>query len=211
MRVLIASFILATSLFSYEDLGTYGQTKEIKERDLMELFNERASQLDYKKVEEEIISNAKKSLIIKSSIPACTENKQRVYEPLVKVNQDIKIPYTDVVLHKKGSSYNILKENRLFMPYNMMFIDADDEVQVELAKVYKMELGYKLRVFAVKGNLFKLLKDPILKESQMAREDLEVKAFDLKCVPSIYAQKEYKFNIVEYSPELIKKDEENEK
>lgn len=198
-------------LFAYEDLGTYGELKDIKERDLMELFIERANALDYTKLENEIKSNIQKSFIIKSNIPTCTQSKQRTYEPLVDITEDVKVPYTDFKIKEKNTKYNILKENNLFIPFNVMFIDANDELQVELARYYKKQLGSKLEIFIVKGDILSLQKESYFDEVKLAREGLETKAFNVECIPSIYTQKEYQFEIVEYAPKDLKKDKDEVK
>lgn len=137
MKSLLFFFLFIKYLFAYEDLGTYGELKEIKERDLMELFVERAKQIDYVKLEQEIKENIDKTFKIKSNIPNCNLSKQRTYEPQIEIAQDLKIPYTDINIKEKSSKYNVLKENNLFFPFNIIFIDADDELQVDLARYYK--------------------------------------------------------------------------
>jgi hypothetical protein len=207
MKIFFVFIAIINFLFAYQDLGTYGELKDIKERDLMDLFNERANALDYKKIEEDIKQNIQKSFVIKSNIPTCNFTKQRVFEPLVEITEDVKIPYTDIKLKEKHSKYNVLKENNIFIPFNIIFIDSNDELQVELARYYKYQLGNKLEIYLVKGDITSLKNENIFDDIKVAREGLELKAFNLQCVPSIYTQKEYVFNIVEYNPKDLKKDE----
>jgi len=207
MKKIIYSLLILKSLYAYQDLGTYGELKEIKERDLMDLFNERVNTLDFNKIEADIRTNIQKSFVIESKISTCKVSKFRTYEPIVEVTEDVKIPYTDIKLKEKHTKYNILKENNLFIPFNVIFIDANDELQIELARYYKKQLGNKLEIYVVKGDIFKLQNEVFFDDIKVTRDKLEVKAFDLQCVPSIYTQKQYLFDISEYNPKDLIKDE----
>ena len=88
-------------LFAYEDLGTYGELKDIKERDLMDLFTEKANALNYTELEDNIKENINKSFRIKSKIQSCMVTKERTYEPLVEMKEDVKVPFTDLKLKEK--------------------------------------------------------------------------------------------------------------
>lgn len=214
MKSLIFGIVLLSSLYAYEDLGVYGETKEIKERDFVELLNEKAEAIDYEKLKKDMDAAVEKSLILNSSLKTCTQTKKRVFEPLIDIPNDVKLPYTEVILQSKEKKYNILKENHISMPYNIMFINANDEIQIELARLYKHELKDKIKILMVSGNYNQIAKDPILFDTQVSRDGIENKAFALECVPSIYSQnKNYTFDIVEYNPqELLKtKEEKNAK
>jgi len=198
-------------LFAYEDLGTYGELKDIKERDLMDLFTEKANALNYTELEQNIKDNINKSFKIKSKIQSCIATKERTYEPLVEIKEDIRVPFSELKLKEKNSKYNILKENNLFIPFNIIFIDADDEVQVELARVYKQQLKEKLEIYVVKGDLLSLSKYKAFEDVKIARDGLELKAFNVQCLPSIYTQKDYQFSIVEYNPNDLRKSQNEDK
>lgn len=198
-------------LFAYEDLGTYGELKDIKERDLMDLFTEKANALNYTELEQNIKDNINKSFKIKSKIQSCIATKERTYEPLVEIKEDIRVPFSELKLKEKNSKYNILKENNLFIPFNIIFIDADDEVQVELARVYKQQLKEKLEIYVVKGDLLSLSKYKAFEDVKVARDGLELKAFNVQCLPSIYTQKDYQFSIVEYNPNDLRKSQNEDK
>jgi hypothetical protein len=93
------------------------------------------------------------------------------------------------------------------MPYNIIFIDANDELQVELAKIYKENLKEKIRVLVAKGDYLKLSKDELFTNSKIARESFELKAFNVQCLPSIYTQKNYSFFIQELNPKELKNED----
>lgn len=198
--------IAIINIYAYEDLGTYGELLEIKEKDFMETLNQRFEALDKKKLENEVQISAKNSFIIKSNLKTCIDTKTRVFEPTIELNNDINIPYTGETLAKKGK-HNILEENKLFMPYNIIFIDADDKIQVELAELYKKVLKDKIRVFVAKGDYLELNKNSLFSNSKVVRDNFEIKAFNVQCLPSIYTQQNYQFIINEYNPEKLVKNE----
>lgn len=162
MKKVFYFLLIFKSLYAYQDLGTYGELKEIKERDLMDLFNERVNTLDFNKIEAEIRTNIQKSFIIESKIGTCKVSKFRTYEPIIEVTEDVKIPYTDIKIKEKHTKYNIIKENNLFIPFNIIFIDANDELQIELARYFKKQLGNKLEIYVVKGDIFKFQNEIFL-------------------------------------------------
>jgi hypothetical protein len=205
--LLIALFF--SVLYAYEDLGVYGETSEIKERDFRQLLKEKWEKADKKSIEEQLKSSVYESMIIKSNFKTCSASKVREFKPTVLLNQDIMLPYTNKLLREKGT-YNILSEFKIAFPYSVIFINADDELQVELAQLYKEEYANKIQVMLIKGDYFKFVENPIFKDSKVARQDVEAKAFDLQCVPSIYTQQGDMFLIQEYNPkELLKNEKTN--
>lgn len=193
-------------LFAYEDLGIHGETYPIKEKNFKILLYEKYNQLNLTDIEKKVKVNATSSFKIKTNIETCKKTQVRTYYPTVKLDQDLKLPFANTIQKEKGT-YNILKEQKVFFPYNIIFIDADDEVQVELARLYKQQLNAKIRVFVAKGNYLKLRENKTFRYSKISREGLESKAFNLKCLPSIYTQKDNSLIINEYNPnDLMKED-----
>lgn len=202
MKIFQFIFLIALSLHAYEDLGVYGELYPIKERDFMELLKEKEAALDKKQLLEDMKKEATQSLIIRSHLSTCEKTQQRIYEPTINLKKDIVLPFEDEVAHKKGT-YNILKEQNLLIPYNVIFIDADDELQVELAGMYKQQLKQKIRILVVKGDYLKFISNPLFEYAKVARDKFEVKAFNVQCLPSIYTQQEYRFVINEYNPKEL--------
>lgn len=208
-KLFLLSFLLS-KLFSYEDLGTYGQTYENNDKDFRVLLKEKIEKVDTKKLEEELIKSSNQSLIIRSSINECKTTLTREFEPTIELKHDLLIPYTDEKIADKGQ-YNILKRFNINMPYNILFINADNELEVELAQYYKKELRQNIKIMVVKGDYLKFVHNPLFKDARVSRNHLENKAFNLKCLPSIYTQKNYKFIIQEYAiKDLMKEDKSNE-
>jgi hypothetical protein len=190
-------------LFAYTDLGIYGNTHLIKEKSFDILLQEKYKENVIKdNLLNEITKAYEKSFSITSSLGTCNESLQREYIPNLTLSEDIILPYSNEVLFKKGYIYNILKENNIFFNKYLIFIDASDEVQVKLAKKY-----YKYAdIFIVNGNTKELLLDGY--NVYKAREKIEIKMLDIKCVPTVLTQQENIFLVNEYNPhDLIKKEE----
>ena len=98
-----------------------------------------------------------------------------------------------------------LDETLFFMVSRYQYMDID-MFNNNLA-VFKKQLENKLEIYVVKGDIFKLQNEVFFDDIKVTRDKLEVKAFDLQCVPSIYTQKEYLFDISEYNPKDLIKDE----
>lgn len=187
-------------LFSYEDLGTYGNTHLIKEKSFDVLLEERYKEKVIKeKILEEINTAYEKSFTITSSLKNCKETLQREYVPELIISEDINLPYSSEILFKKGYKYNILTENNIFFNKYLIFIDTNDKTQVNLAKTYKKYSN----IYVVNGDIKKLLEDKL--NVFQAREKIEIKMLDVHCTPTILTQQNDKFIINEYNPnDLIK-------
>lgn len=194
-KIKTLALLLAIPLFlkaDFIDLGIRGPLYEIQEKSFAEEIAERTAGLDYKYWEEQLLESANESLIIKSNIPNCEENKSYQYDPSFIIEEDIIIPYTNQVVHKKGYKYNPLTENNITFSRYQIFIDADDFHQLSLA----MNYANKADIFVVKGDYKNLLEYDI--EGYAYREQLDKKAFKINCLPTIYAQKDDLFNVREY-------------
>lgn len=200
-KYLILFFIIPFSLLKgYEDLGVYGNTHKIKE-DSFKLQLHSNYKENFKKdiFLEELKKKYRASFYIKNDLEPCAESTQREFIPEVILEDDISMPYTNEIIYKKGIAYNILKENNIFLNKYLIFIDANDKNQVSLAKAYSKYAD----IFIVNGDIKPILDDGI--KAFVAREKLEAKAFDVKCLPSIYTQQEDSFIVNEYNPEDLKK------
>jgi hypothetical protein len=198
------------SLKAYEDLGVYGEMYEIKEKDFRQLLQEKWDKVDKNEVTKALKSSVRNSFVISSSIKECSKTLQKEYEPIIELKEDLVLPYTNEVINPKGT-YNILEKFNILLPYNILFINADDELQVELAEFYKSQLGHKIKIMVVKGDYLKFTQNRLFKDAQIVREELEIKAFNLQCIPSVYTQANNKFIIQEYNPKELLKDEKKAK
>lgn len=190
-----------TSLVALEDLGTYEGTKTIEGKSFSDEINERIKSLDVKKIEEQMIKEKKSSYNLGKNLPECSETVSREYVPEITFSEELVIPYSREILFKKGEKVNILKHLNISFPYYLVFADADSLIQKKLVNA----LSQKSMIMFVNGDI----SDYIEKDQQIfiARKELEVKSFNIRCLPSIVAQNAEKFVVNEYNPnELVKKD-----
>lgn len=199
--LLFCSIVSSFSFSKVEEFGTFGQLYKATEENLIAMLESEYKKVDKKKLLENTKKAYNKSFIIQSNLKTCTKTQVREFEPIIKIEKDIKVPIANVVIQKKHDNNNILKENNLYFPYYVVFIDADDKNQIELAKY----LQNRALILVAKGNIKNLLLQDM--EAKVARENIELAALKVECLPSVYTQKDFKFIINEYIPDKIFKED----
>lgn len=192
--------ISVINLFALQDLGVQGEVKKIEGKSLIDELEERYKKVDLKELDNKLIKAQKDSLKVSSKLPTCGRTEQRIYQPIITIEQDIVVPIENKVLYKKGDKYNLLKEQNINFAYHIVFINSDDYIQMELANA----LNNKALVLVAKGDLSKFTDKG--QDINIARESMEIKAFNIKCLPTVVTQKDDSFIINEYNPEDLKKD-----
>jgi hypothetical protein len=195
MKALVLIFVILNFIYAneeYVDLGIRGQMHEIKEKSFLTLLNEKAQAFNYKEWKKKTLEAIDKSLIIKSEIGNCKKNNQWIFDPTITIEEDIKMPYFNKILYKKGDRYNPLIENNINFRRYIFFINADDEKQLALAYKY----SNAAQIITVKGNLLNLKKYSI--PAAIYREKIEGKAFKINCLPTVYTQDGSTFKVNEY-------------
>ena len=198
--MILTSFVVLS--FAIEDLGTYGKTELIEGKSFSDEIEERIGKLDIEKIKKQLDEKRKESFLLGKVLPTCEKTRVRKFEPTIVFKDDLLMPYNNKVLFKKNQKVNILKHLDIVFPYHLLFADADDEVQVQLA----YSLSGKAMTMFVNGDISSFVdkKDKIY----VGRKDFEVKSFNVECLPSIVTQQDGEFIINEYNPEdLIQKDE----
>jgi len=179
-------------LFAYMDLGTHGNTHPIKEESFKTQLSKQYNENFKKEVLEKEIEKAySDSFLVKGTLSECSKSQQREHIPEIIISEDIVMPHTGKILFKKGQHYNILSENNINFGKYIILIDANDKAQVELATTYKNYAD----ILVVNGNVKELLDVGI--NAMIARNNIEVKMLDVKCLPSVYTQQEDKFIVNE--------------
>lgn len=201
--VFLVCIFLSQAVFSLEDLGTHGQSYDIKEKDLMSQITEGISEekiLEYKK---NVNTSVEKLLNPTSEISACLQNNERSYEPIYEVPDDIKTA-DGRILYRKGYKFNVLEKmqsiSASFSKY-IIFIDSRDKVQKKLAQDYK-EISDILIVSGGMNDFNKTEHDQM--QPMIANKQLLDK-FQVNCIPSVYEQKNNRFVIKEYASSELEK------
>lgn len=197
--------LLGTLSFALVDLGTYRPTADIKEKNFMDTVDEKSKDLNTTLLQEQLIKGEDAFLTVNKIVPTCTKTQKRVYTPTFVVPADIILPDGKVIA-KAGEIHNtfeVMRKNHVSIERYMMFIDADDVIQVQLSNLYKNQ-GY---VFITNGSMKKYEEQT--KIPTFKADTLSIEKFNIQCSPSLAIQQNNDLVIYEYNPEeLINKDGE---
>jgi conjugal transfer pilus assembly protein TraW len=145
LRLSILSLILNINAFG-KDLGSYGETKEIIEEDLLIYFEKKINsitqdelQMHQKKIQDKVIKQIKRPKPV-TGITKALENRIRFYDPTFTVEEDI-TDHLGNIIHSLGARINPLEKVSFLEEW--IFIDGDDMAQVEFAKV-NMKVNTKI-------------------------------------------------------------------
>lgn len=167
------------------DLGKFGGTYKIAERDITEVLKERMANLDQKK----LIQNAKDSYWDKVSflqLPNASETKSRIFVPLMTVNEDITTPDGQLIA-VKGQRFNSLEH----MPFTQRLVvfDATDKTQLDFVKSLPetpLRTKYITTRFdrKLKWDAVKYVEGQLQSSVYMLNADV-INAFNVQRIPSV--------------------------
>lgn len=180
-----------------KDLGVYGETFPIEEKNLLEAIKTKLQALAASgKLEEHqriIVKKAKEQLNrppvpMNWKIHKTTEPRSFDWDPTITVPYDLK-DHEGRVFHRKGTKVNPLDTHSFRCPF--LFVDGDDPEQVAWAiKQHQLaEVSHKPKIILVQGAPLKLsekLNLPIYFD----QSGVLVKKFGIGQVPARVAQKE---------------------
>ncbi len=152
LLLLIFSFLsIATEA---KDFGIEGHTYEIIEEDILKFIERKLTQVDLKKLNQEM--KTKTTEYVNRPTPVkgitrATESKITYYDPTYTLQEDIK-DHEGRLIHKAGKRINPLEY--LSLRENLIFIDGDDNEQVDLALT--LNVGGKTKIILVKGSPIEL-------------------------------------------------------
>lgn len=189
---LIRTFVLCTTLlcsFSAlaEDLGVYGRTYEIKERDAIDVLKEAAAKKLANGGQERLIKDAQdrylaslKNIKTPAGIKAATDNQIRHVDLSEVVKETIKDTNGNLIV-AAGTRINPLVLGRLSK--KVFFIDAKDDRQLDLVK---RRAGPQDKIILLGGSIF------TAGEKLKRRVYLDVpgmhKRMNIRVLPSIASQ-----------------------
>lgn len=185
--------VLATEAEA-KDFGVQGHVFEIAEQDFLEVINAKLKAVNWDKFNQKIQDKTKDYVETPAAIKNITkakESKEYFYDPTYVLDQDI-YDHIGKLIHAKGTKVNPLEFSSL--REDLIFIDGDDEKQIEFAlKQYKQKQE-KLKIILVKGSPLKLQR----KEKIWIYFDqggILAKKLDIKAIPALVEQDELKLKI----------------
>jgi conjugal transfer pilus assembly protein TraW len=141
-----------------KDHGVVGTTFEILEEDLLEVIESKLKKLEgernLQKHQEKIAKQAQKKIKCPKPVEGIKHTKEPrsfIYDPSITVPYDLK-DYRGAVFHEKGTKINPLDYKSLSKP--LLFIDGDDEAQVNWAREQKPNS----QIILTKGSPFELME-----------------------------------------------------
>lgn len=201
MRRLLAVLIACSSAgVGAEDLGRIGQVYGIAERDLVEVFKERAQARvadgSWGRVMEQQRDKMKAYAArpIGKKLPRAYQYSVRYFDPTIVLDQDIS-DAEGKILHPKGTRVNPFDYRNYTK--TLCFLDGDDKAQVEWAKQYCLD-PVNAKAILVNGPIIDLsnaLKTPLFFDQY----GVLVRHFGLKAVPSVVRQTGKVFAIEEFA------------
>lgn len=204
--IIMHSLVFSLSLIGeLIDLGTYGSTHSIKEKNFMDLVEEKAKDLNTTLLKQQLKISESIFLKVKKIIPTCKKTQTRDYIPTFIVATDVVLP-NGTVIARAGQVMNtleVMKKNHIKIDKYMIFIDASNDIEVQLSYMYKNQ-G---QVYIINGSIKKYEKYTNILTFKADKNIVE--RFGVRCSPSLVIQDNDKLVIYEYNPkELVKEEEE---
>lgn len=192
MKKVVALLIIAMNVFSFSDLGKWGELYPIAEK------------IEWKDKNSSIVTQAKINKAINRAttsnekLPACIQSKNRYSNPTVTLEKDISMPKHNILV-KKGTKFNPLDYGT--MHKYMLLVDASDSNQTALAEHYKLASD----IIVFNGNI------STIKHSVNANVYIATKSFTNSfkpvCLPSFYIQQDKQFLIKEINMKDLSKEQ----
>ncbi len=152
----IGSLLIGLEEAQAKDFGIQGHTFETIEQDFLEVINNKLRAIDWNKFNQKIQTKTKdyvENPTEVTGIKRAKEAKEYFYDPTYVLTQDI-YDHTGKLIHPAGVEVNPLEFTSL--KEDLIFIDGDDEIQVNLALKQRKEKNEKLKIILVKGSPLKI-------------------------------------------------------
>lgn len=189
---------IALSRYSYaKDFGVVGHSYEIIEQDIIEYIKAKLANQDLEALNEEMREKVKARLSRPEPVAGiidAKENREYYYDPAFILEADIR-DHKGQLIHAKGTEINPL--SRIPLGKVLIFINGDNEKQVEYAFQQYKELQEKAKIILTSGSPLELEK---------AHNDVWIyfdqfgaltKKLGIKAVPALVKQEGLKLKISE--------------
>ena len=179
-----------------QHLGTFGETFNILEKDLLEQItfelNKLSENSEFQNLQIKIQNDFVKSAIPTPVLEVTKTSNPRVffYDPSIKVSNDLK-DHKGKIFVKANSMYNPLKIHKFREA--LLFIDGEDNDQVK----WSLNYGCPCKIILTNGSPFKLM-DKYLVKIYFDQHGSLVKKFGIKQIPAIVTQKGEKLQVEEF-------------
>lgn len=189
-----------TSTLYAKEVGVFGETYPILEEDFLQFIQKRLKTMkengEWKKIQDQMqtraTSHADRPTALEK-ITKATVNKEWVVDPSISLSHDLK-DHQGRVFAKAGTTFNPL--TMVSLKNALLFIDADDEKQVEWAKLKIREFDNHTKIILVKGFIShteKIFHQRIYfdQQGQLTQH------FHIEHVPAMVIQKDLQLKVLE--------------
>jgi conjugal transfer pilus assembly protein TraW len=158
LLVLIVVLLLTPSVYA-KDFGVHGRVYEIAEDNLLEILMSRAqAEVDSGQWAKRVdkwrgIAKQQAARPRGISLPRAMKSSSHLYDPSIIIPKDIK-DASGQILRAKGTQVNPL--NYISMTRTLVFIDGDDQEQVDWMISQTHEKPDRYKVILTQGNIIKL-------------------------------------------------------
>lgn len=198
LAIILMKIVLYAELI---DMGVHGETFSINEVNFMDTVEQKINDINKTKIKKEYIDSSNEFLEISKLVPVCHTTRTREFTPTFVVPTDIK-KADGTYLAREGDVLNtleVMKQQNITLDKYLMFIDVNDELQVQLAYMYKNQ-GL---VYVTNGSLKDFEERTKIASSKADKSIL--KKFDIKCSPTLTVQDGNTMKIYEYNINDLKK------
>ncbi len=195
---------LLTPAFS-SDLGTYGSTFDIQEKDIREVLAEKMQSETGQKLLQDLLQSLKEksqnpAFKVQKNISNAIENNSFLIDPSITLTTDFKDPH-GVVFYKSGTPLNPLHHMTLSKGY--VFVDGDNPKHIEFAQnINQTNPSNKpMMIILVKGNPLKMIKDNPNMKVFFDQEGFMCKRFKISKIPATVEQEGLMLRVREHKLE----------
>lgn len=154
----ILCLILLSPIAEAKDFGIHGHTYNIKEQDIVEYIKNKLQGINLAELEEKTKEQVKKQVNIPlpvEGISKASEDKIYYYDPTYILEEDI-YDHEGRLIHPQGTTINPLEK----APFknSLIFIDGDDEEQVQFALDTYKQKDKKAKIILINGSPIELQK-----------------------------------------------------
>lgn len=178
-----------------------GAVFNIEEPDLLEVLAAKLSNMvnsgEWEKITQESIEGAKRRMMRPepvSGLRRATKTVSRPFDPSITVDRDL-ADHRGVVFARAGTRVNPLEMIGLREP--LFFVDGDDPSQVRWVLTEQAKRSGK--IILVNGSPIEFMRTH-KKRAFFDQGGVMTRRFDLKAVPSVIEQDEYRLRITEVGP-----------
>lgn len=200
--VYLTMIFIAPTVSIAKDFGTEGETFEVLEQDGLSLIKSRLESMEssgeLKKLQKKWQQKTKERVLRPKdslkNLESAEQNIVRYYNPTIEVKEDLS-DHNGKIFAKKGKKVNPLDHIPNYNP-KLIFIDGDDQDQVEFALKNTEAKNPDHKIILVRGNIIDLMKSH-KRRIYFDQDGVLVKKFSLSKFPVLISREGNRLKVLE--------------